>query len=205
MEIDTNRLGCLLGQAVIESRDKWLHDISKIVGIVDGDISKEYLALLMWTATWTISCSLSQYAETTLDSMHALLYDTEGGADKDKFEEFLNNRYEGYYAAINDKSGGSEGIKLYHVSKYFLACCQSSGGSVKYEELKIALLLEVEKAGLQLRDGVAEKIRHLYDTKHLPTCEMDIQKITQITLYFAGFVEGFESLISDFVKELQSV
>jgi hypothetical protein len=199
--VDTQKLGFTLGQAVIRARDKRLPDISKIVGKVDGDTSKEYLALLMWTATWTVSRTLGQYAEPTLDAMHALLYYAEM-IDKTKFETFIHDRYAGYYAAIRDVSEKSEGMGLFHVSQYFLACCHSSGSSVKYEELKIALLLEVEKAGIQLRDGVVEKIRHLYDTKNLPTCPMDIQKITEITLYFAGFGQDVESIVLDFVKEL---
>jgi hypothetical protein len=107
------------------------------VGKVDGNTSKEYLALLMWTATWTVSQTLGPHAEATLDAMHAMLYDIEGGSDKAVFEGFLNNRYAGYNAAFSDESGAGEGkgMKLQHVATYFLACCHSSGGSVKFKEI----------------------------------------------------------------------
>lgn len=142
--MDTQKLGFMLGQVVIGARDKRLPDISKIVGKVDGDTSKEYLALLAWTATWTVSRTLGQYAEPTLDAMHALLYYAEM-IDKTKFETFIHDRYAGYYAARDDKSGEwGEGKPLYHVAKYFLACCRSSGGTVKYEYL-IPDLKELEE------------------------------------------------------------
>ena len=200
--MDTHKFGFILAQLVIKWRDKWLPEISKIVGKVDGDISKEYLVLLMWTATWKVAQLLGQYVDATLEVMHAVLYDVEGGPAKDKFQEFLNNRYEGYYSAIDDESGEGGGMRLYHVANYFLACCNSSGESVKYEELKIALLLELDKAGFQLRDGVAEKIRHLYDTKNLPTYPMDIQATMSIILDFDEFCKGVQSLICDLVKAL---
>jgi hypothetical protein len=279
----------MLGQTVVETRDKGLPDISKIVGKVDSNISKEYLALLMWTATWTVSQTPHLHAEATLDAMHAMLYDIEGGTDKAVFEEFLHNRYTGYNAAFSDESASNEsgegkGMKLHHVAKYFLACCRSSGGSVKYEEIipdlegmrilheagslhpKVypALLQwledrtnmfvdglkrvlskaggDVEKFISELRTMLGEspwgvdlsmrlgsrsaenqalrqmgvrlmqaraKGGNVLERELMtlakefaipPMYPMNLQKTASITLYFAGFAKGVESLVLDFVK-----
>ena len=133
--MDTHKLGFMLGKLVIETRDKSITDVRKVLLEIEADISREYLALLTWTATYTVSQSPHLSAEATLDAMHTMLYDIEGGSDKAVFEEFLHNRYAGYNAAFSDESGEGKGMKLRQVARYFLACCRSSGGSVKYEEI----------------------------------------------------------------------
>ena len=160
--METNELGLLLGHAVFETRDRTLTDVCKVIGQVEGDTSAEYLALLMWTATRIVSSTLPDgFAKQTIDTMNMLLYDTEGDIDKTKFEKFLYNRYAGYYAAWDDKSGElGEGKPLYHVAKYFQACCHNAGRSVKYQTL-IPDIKELEEMALvgDLRSDVVPIIK----------------------------------------------
>jgi len=161
--MNVDKLGLLVGHAVMHILDESGANVCKLVGNVPGNSRVEYLILIMWTVTKKVLGKFtSQLAHPTLDVMHRVVYDKlfQAEIDKVKFEDLLHNRYAGYWAAT---AGESAGDSMRHIANYFFACCRTSNHSVRYEEI-IPDPEDITLMADGLTPGALEKLQYLRES-----------------------------------------
>lgn len=136
--MDTERLGIELGHLICETCGESIEEIDDIISTLGrmNLVFLEYIAFLLWTTTKIASTFLPEKSfqhavnvafSVTFDFLNAIeeLRDHPEFNMK-KFEEFIHNRFEQYYAALKDYPTGEGSVgarRNFSVVLCFIRCC----------------------------------------------------------------------------------